>query len=117
VNGFPGPFPQEEMEAAVLDRLAAGSSVRIQVLGDRAWVYFLSRLPPATRYIAMNSGYRLVPNASTPIADALANHHAQLVAVADIPKADWIPKLESAGYRIVAVQPWPTYSASLAPSD
>lgn len=110
LSGFPGPFGEEQAEARLLDRLSAGSSVKIQVLGDRAWVYFLSRLPPATPYVAMNSAFRLVPAGSTVVAGAIGQHDARFVALADVAPSDWVGKLEADDYHEIGVAPWPTYS-------
>jgi hypothetical protein len=112
LDGFPGPFPEEAAEADSLSQLAArDSSIRILVLGDRAWVYFLARRLPASRYIAQNSGFRLLPTASGEVAGTLDARRAQLVAVADAPPGDWLGRLEANKYELVSSQPWPTYAA------
>jgi hypothetical protein len=111
LSGFPGPIREELAEAERLDLLARDSHTRVLVLGDRAWVYFLARLPAATRYVAQNSGFRLLPRAPAEVAAALDGHRAQLVAIADAPAGDWLGRLESDGYRPVASDPWPTFAA------
>jgi hypothetical protein len=109
LDGFPGPFPQEDAEAQLLDRLAGGSNPKIQLLGDRSWVYFLARLRPATPFIAMNSAYRLVPEGDSRVRASLSAREADLVAVADVPTSQWLPIVQSSGYEQVASSPWPTY--------
>jgi hypothetical protein len=111
IDGFPGPFAEEAKEAQQLDRLTAGSRPTLQVLGDRAWVYVLSRLRPATPYIAMNSAFRLDPSASSRVAESITSREADFVAVADVPRAEWLGKLEAAHYEPVPTAPWPTYRA------
>jgi hypothetical protein len=112
LNGFPGPFGEEDAEAQLLDHLAGGSTPKVQVLGDRSWVYFLSRLRPATRYVAMNSGFRLVAGADATVRDALTSQAADFVAQADVSPAEWLPILESSGYQLMASSPWKTYRVS-----
>jgi len=112
LDGFPGPFREEQSEAELLDRLAAGATPDLQVLGDRAWVYFLSRLPPASPYVAMNSAFRLDPSAARIVADSLSQHRAGLVCVADVPAGDWLPLLEAANYEQFGSTPWPTFASS-----
>lgn len=111
IDAFPGPFAEEAKEAQELGRLTAGSRPTLQVLGDRAWVYFLSRLRPATPYVAMNSAFRLDPGASSRVAESITSQGADFVAVADVPRAEWLEKLEAADYQAVAIAPWPTYRA------
>jgi hypothetical protein len=108
-GGFPGPFREEEAEARLLDQLAGGSTSKIQVLGDRSWVYFLGRLRPATPYVAMNSAFRLVDGGDAAVQDALRNQNADFVALADVPPADWLQLLQSSGYQQIASIPWKTY--------
>ncbi len=112
LDGFPGPFGDEQAEAVMLDRVARGATPHLQVLGDRAWVYFLSRLPPASPYVAMNSAFRLDPSATRIVAESLSHHRAGLVSMADVPDGDWLPLLQAANYQQVASAPWPTYASS-----
>jgi hypothetical protein len=109
LTGFPGPIREEIAEARVLDQLADDSSTRVLVLGDRAVTYFLARRRPATRYVAQNSGFRLVPDASTEVGTSLDARRAEVVAIADAPPGDWRSRLEDDGYRLVASYPWQTY--------
>jgi hypothetical protein len=111
LSGFPGPIGQELAEAETLDRFAHDSHTPVLVLGDRAWVYFLARLPAATPYVALNSGFRLLPRGPAEVVAALDGHRAQLVGLADAPPGDWLGRLEADHYRLVVSDPWPTFAA------
>jgi hypothetical protein len=121
LGGFPGPIRSEVAEAAVLDRLAdlpsadislprAGEGIKVLILGDRSWVYFIARLPAATPYIALNSAFRLLPHGPDDIARAIDLHHPDLIAVADAPPGDWLSRLQQDGYGVIVDDPWPTFA-------
>jgi hypothetical protein len=110
-QGFPGPFATEAAAAQALERIDAPRKERLVVLGDRAWVYFLSQRLTATPYVAMNSAFRLLPDGSADVAATLDAHRAGLVILADAPPGDWLGRLRADGYVQVAAAPWPIFRA------
>ena len=60
-RGFPGPMGEEMEEARLIESARSLPAGPLLVLGDRAWIYFLSRRQPAVRYLALNSAFRVSP--------------------------------------------------------
>ncbi|TMD42794.1 MAG: hypothetical protein E6I88_03470 [Chloroflexi bacterium] len=111
LSGFPGPIREEADEAHILEQGRTNSRTTVLVLGDRAWVYFLGRLQPASRFVALNSAFRLDPRGRAEVAATLDNRRAGIVVLADAPPGDWRERLQQNGYRLVASSPWPTFAA------
>jgi hypothetical protein len=109
---FPTDIRQREAEIALLRRLSAKTEQpNLLVLGDEPWLYVGSGLPPATRYVAINSASAMVPSAPFETRTAVASACATFVVVIGNEKAQ-AAVLQSAGYREVRGAPWPTFTDS-----
>jgi hypothetical protein len=111
-RAFPGPMADEAAEGDLIAGTPSLPQGPLLVLGDRAWIYFLSGREPALRYVALNSAFRLVPGGGDQIRTALQARRPRLVVLADAPAGDWRAILEAAGYREVAAAPYPLFRAS-----
>jgi hypothetical protein len=106
--GFPVPIDKDLSESYLLQS-TAGKNGRLLVLGDRPWLYVWSRLRPATRFVAQNSGYRMVPFADQETRAALDGRRADVVVLADASPGDWAERISPDGYQAVDNAPWPTF--------
>ena len=106
--GFPVPIDRDVAESSRL-RSAVGQQGRLLVLGDRPWLYVWSGLRPATRFVAQNSGYRMIPFADGETRSALDRRLPAAVVLADASPGDWAERILADGYRAVDGAPWPTY--------
>jgi hypothetical protein len=106
--GFPVPIDRDLGESSLL-QATAGKDGRLLVLGDRPWLYVWSRLRPATRFVAQNSGYRMVPFADEETRAALDGRRADVVVLADASPGDWQARLRSDGYQPLSAAPWATF--------
>jgi hypothetical protein len=106
---FPGPMGEEVAEARLIAGMHSLPPGPLLVLGDRSWIYFLSGRLPASRYVALNSAFRLVPGGSDELRAAIASRRPRLVVLADAPQGDWRSLLLAGGYREIGASPYPLF--------
>jgi hypothetical protein len=106
---------KEAAEDALLRRISGGRA-RLLVLGNRPWIYVDSGLLPATRYLASNTSFTVMPSGPTDVASCIRDQCADIVVWVGGPNP-WAGDLTTTGYTAVDGAAWPTYvSPRFAPS-